>query len=71
MTIYMLSLLVLIQRSHGITFVITVGDKKGKGHIERAEKGVIPCYKPIQAKDEKGRAEKGNITTNKLLMSKV
>ena len=31
------------------------GDKKGKGHIERAEKGIIPCYKSIQAKDEKGR----------------
>ena len=27
--------------------------KRGKGHIERAEKGVIPRNKPIQAKDEK------------------
>ena len=53
----MSSLLVSIKQSHGTTFVRTVGDKKGKGHTERAETGVIPIYKPIQAKDEKGRGQ--------------
>ena len=47
-----LSLLVLIEQSRGTNVVLTVG---WKGHIERAKKGVISCFKPIQAEDDKGR----------------
>ena len=72
-----MSLLILIEQSHGTTFVMTVGDKKGDGHVERAEKGLIPCNKSIQAKDEKERGrvpkmyDRGWDTTSYLFYGKL
>ena len=49
----MLSLLLLIEQSHGTTFVMTVGDKKGEGSYWKSWKGSNPMLQAHSSKRPK------------------